>query len=58
MGHSKPKWPNIKGIEQYRGKLVHSAEWDATYDFADKRVVVIGIGSSAIQLLPEITKCE
>ncbi|KAJ8114275.1 hypothetical protein ONZ43_g4940 [Nemania bipapillata] len=53
---NKLKWPNIEGIEQYKGKLVHSANWDATYDFANKRVAVIGIGSSAIQILPEITK--
>lgn len=35
---------------------MHSAAWDQTYDFTDKKVAVIGIGSSGIQILPEVAK--
>jgi cation diffusion facilitator CzcD-associated flavoprotein CzcO len=49
------KWPNIEGIHSFRGKLIHSARWDQDYDFTDKRVAVIGIGSSGIQIVPKLS---
>lgn len=39
-----PSWPSIPGLEDYRGKLMHSARWDWSYDFAGKKVAVIGNG--------------
>ncbi|KAF2653673.1 FAD/NAD(P)-binding domain-containing protein [Lophiostoma macrostomum CBS 122681] len=50
------KWPNIEGIETYKGKLLHSARWDEDYDFTDKEIGVIGIGSSGIQIVPKLAK--
>lgn len=38
----------------FKGKLMHTARWDKTYDLKNKRVVVIGAGSSAAQLVPNI----
>ncbi|OAL05033.1 FAD/NAD(P)-binding domain-containing protein [Phaeosphaeriaceae sp. SRC1lsM3a] len=48
------KWPSITGLHDFKGKLVHSARWDQEYDFTDKRVAVIGIGSSGIQIVPKL----
>lgn len=25
---NEPSWPNVPGMDKYRGKLLHSAEWD------------------------------
>lgn len=25
---NEPSWPNVPGLDKYRGKLLHSAEWD------------------------------
>ncbi|CAF0933976.1 unnamed protein product, partial [Didymodactylos carnosus] len=47
---------NIAGIDQFKGGMFHSAEWDTAYDFKDKRVAVVGTGASSIQLVPEIQK--
>jgi len=49
-----PAKPRIKGIENFKGKVFHSAEWDHDYDLRGKNVVSIGTGGSAIQYLPEI----
>ncbi len=49
-------WPNIPGLHDFKGHLCHSADWRAGYDFAGKRVAVIGNGSSAIQIVPELAK--
>ncbi|OQO00728.1 hypothetical protein B0A48_13219 [Cryoendolithus antarcticus] len=50
------KWPSIKGLDTFKGKLCHSALWDDSYDFTDQRVAVIGIGSSGIQIVPQLSK--
>ena len=49
-----PQIPNIKGLETFRGKVMHSAQWDKDYDLKGKKVVSIGTGGSAIQYCPEI----
>ncbi|KAL2833754.1 hypothetical protein BDW59DRAFT_156556 [Aspergillus cavernicola] len=43
-------------IDTFQGKLVHSARWDDTYDFKGKKVATIGIGSSGIQIVPQLAK--
>ncbi|KAF9057793.1 hypothetical protein BJ165DRAFT_1605518 [Panaeolus papilionaceus] len=48
------KWPEIPGIESFKGKLMHSAQWDETIDLQDKDVGLIGNGASGIQILPTI----
>ncbi|KAE8329710.1 hypothetical protein BDV39DRAFT_202656 [Aspergillus sergii] len=50
------KWPSIEGLKDFRGKLVHSANWDQEYDFTGKRVANIGIGSSGVQIVPQLAK--
>ncbi|PGH26724.1 hypothetical protein AJ80_01670 [Polytolypa hystricis UAMH7299] len=49
---NKWKWPGIQGLSDFKGKLVHTASWDDEYDWANKRVAVIGNGSSGIQCVP------
>lgn len=50
------KWPNIDGIDTFKGRLLHSARWDQEYDFTGKKVASIGIGSSGIQIVPQLAK--
>ncbi|KAF5356247.1 hypothetical protein D9756_003714 [Leucocoprinus leucothites] len=59
-----PSWPDIQGIESFQGELIHSAEWktkdgegtwqDTVKTWGEKRVGVIGAGSSAIQVVPSL----
>jgi cation diffusion facilitator CzcD-associated flavoprotein CzcO len=46
-----PKIPDIPGINQFSGHLFHSARWDHSVDLRDRRVAVIGTGSTGVQLL-------
>lgn len=50
------KWPKIPGLHDFKGKLLHSADWDPSLDWKDKKVAVIGTGSSAIQMVPQIQR--
>ena len=49
-----PAYPSIEGLENFEGKVMHTAEWDPDYDLKGKRVGVIGTGASAIQVVPGI----
>lgn len=49
-------FPAIAGINEYRGKKIHSARWDHDYDFRSKKVAVIGTGASAVQIVPELVR--
>lgn len=53
-GLSEPSVPEIKGIDRFEGKLIHSARWDHSFDLRGKRVAVVGTGASAIQIIPKI----
>ncbi|GAC1631049.1 MAG: NAD(P)/FAD-dependent oxidoreductase [Nevskia sp.] len=55
-GLSNPAFPKIKGLENFKGKAFHSAQWDHSYELAGKNVAVIGTGASAIQFVPQIAK--
>jgi len=37
-----PKYPNIRGLSTFQGKVMHSARWDWNYDFRGKRIGIIG----------------
>lgn len=51
---NKWKWPEIEGLETFKGNMVHSANWDHGLHLEDKDVALIGAGSSGIQILPTI----
>ncbi|KAI0470961.1 flavin-binding monooxygenase [Xylariaceae sp. FL0804] len=55
---SDPAWPDIPGLKSFEGKIMHSALWDEQYDFKNKRIGVIGNGSSSIQIVPSLQKIE
>lgn len=50
------KWPEIEGLHDFKGKLMHSAKWDHSVDFVGKSVGVIGTGSTSIQIVPQLQK--
>lgn len=49
-----PKFPEIEGVDSFKGKLIHTARWEHDFRLEGKRVAVIGTGATAVQLLPEI----
>lgn len=48
------KWPDIPGIKDFKGKLMHSAAYEEGYDLKDKKVAVVGAGSSGVQIVANI----
>ncbi|WP_222844266.1 AMP-binding protein [Aldersonia kunmingensis] len=51
---SRPKMPTVTGLETFAGESFHSALWQHDVDIAGKKVVVVGSGASAVQVVPAI----
>ncbi|KAL6246287.1 hypothetical protein RBB50_006523 [Rhinocladiella similis] len=51
-----PAWPKIPGLSDFKGHVTHSAVWDHNFDYSNKRIAVIGNGSSGIQIVPQMRK--
>ena len=49
-----PAWPDIKGLQSFRGELFHTARWNHDFDLTGKNVAVIGTGASAVQVVPAL----
>ena len=41
---NQPRWPDLPGIKDFRGPVMHSARWDKGVEMAGKRVGIIGNG--------------
>jgi cation diffusion facilitator CzcD-associated flavoprotein CzcO len=53
---SQPRVPDIDGIDAFAGKVIHTTDWDDSYDLTGKRAAVIGTGATGVQLIPEVAK--
>lgn len=55
---SEPKTPDIEGVESFAGEAYFTSSWprDKAVDLRNKRVGVIGTGSSGVQVVPEVAK--
>lgn len=45
---------SIPGLDTYKGTVVHPQFWPEDLDYANKKVVIIGSGATAITLLPNL----
>ena len=46
----------IPGIENFTGTTVHPQFWPTDFDYQNKKIVVIGSGSTAVTLLPALSE--
>ncbi|MDB5689839.1 MAG: cyclohexanone monooxygenase [Sphingomonas bacterium] len=53
---SEPKAPDLPGLGEFKGSVLHTAKWDENVDLAGKRVAVFGTGSSGIQVVPPLAR--
>jgi cation diffusion facilitator CzcD-associated flavoprotein CzcO len=51
---TEPVFPDVPGLDLFRGKTFHTSRWDDEHDLAGQRVAVVGTGASAVQVVPEI----
>ena len=53
---TQPVLPDLVEQEPFTGTLMHTSRWDHSVDLRDARVAVLGTGSTAAQLVPEVAK--
>jgi monooxygenase len=46
--------PTFAGSEDFDGTIVHPQHWPEDLDYADKKIIVIGSGATAITLIPAL----
>jgi cation diffusion facilitator CzcD-associated flavoprotein CzcO len=51
---NQPRLPDIAGIADFEGEMLHTDRWDHDIPLAGKRVGIIGTGASAVQVVPSI----
>lgn len=51
---TEPRLPDVPGLADFEGTVMHSAQWDHGHDFRGERVASVGTGSSAIQYVPHL----
>jgi cation diffusion facilitator CzcD-associated flavoprotein CzcO len=53
--YDHPHEPDIAGIEDFDGDLVRPQHWPEDLAYADKRVVIVGSGATAVTLAPAMS---
>ncbi|TQR88186.1 NAD(P)/FAD-dependent oxidoreductase [Mycobacterium hodleri] len=53
---SRMNVPNFPGLDQFQGRIVHTAAWPEDLDLAGQRIGVIGNGSTGVQFMTEAAK--
>lgn len=51
----RPFWPTYPGTREFSGQQLHAAQYRSPAEFSDRRVVVVGGGNSAAQILAEVS---
>lgn len=53
---TRPVLPDLIEEETFTGTVMHTARWDHSVELRNARVAVLGTGSTAAQLIPEVAK--
>ncbi|MEN8822114.1 MAG: NAD(P)/FAD-dependent oxidoreductase [Abyssibacter sp.] len=48
--------PQFEGEESFKGQMIHPQQWPKDLDYADKNVVVIGSGATAVTVVPAMAE--
>ena len=43
-----PMYPDLPGLDSFKGKVMHSARWDWGYSMTGKKVAIFGTGLSIV----------
>ncbi|GAQ06775.1 cyclohexanone 1,2-monooxygenase [Aspergillus lentulus] len=51
---TKANYPDLPGLQTFHGEIRHTSAWDTELDLKGKRVGLVGVGSSGVQLVPAV----
>jgi 4-hydroxyacetophenone monooxygenase len=47
---TRPSFPQVEGLDRFKGPVLHGGYWDDSVDLAGKDIVVVGTGASSAQI--------
>lgn len=53
---NEPAMPDIPGLADFSGPVLHTARWDHAVPLAGRRIAMIGSAASAVQAAPELAE--
>lgn len=54
--HVRPLWPKFEGVEQFKGRVMHTHSFKKADPFAGDRVLIVGGGNSGADAAAEVAK--
>ncbi len=54
--YDEPLSTTITGIENFKGTVLHPQSWPKDFDYSNRKIVVIGSGSTAVTLIPSLAE--
>ena len=54
--YDKGYTPEFKGVENFKGQIIHPQKWPEDLDYSDKEVVIIGSGATAVTIVPSMAE--
>uniref|UniRef100_A0A7I4YTB3 Flavin-containing monooxygenase n=1 Tax=Haemonchus contortus TaxID=6289 RepID=A0A7I4YTB3_HAECO len=54
--HAEPKYPHLKDLEKFKGRVMHAYDYRDSKGFEGKNVFVLGIGNSALDVSVDLAK--
>ena len=54
--YDKAHQPKFKSEESFKGLIMHPQFWDESLDYANKNIIVIGSGATAVTLVPALAE--
>jgi monooxygenase len=48
--------PGWRGMERFRGRIIHPQHWPSDLDYSGRKVVIVGSGATAVTLLPAMAQ--
>lgn len=52
--YHNPRLPQVAGMENFNGQILHSSRYKSAADFAGKRVVIVGLGESGADIARQL----
>ena len=54
--YDKGYTPEFKGVENFKGQIIHPQKWPENLDYTGKEVVIIGSGATAVTIVPSMAE--